>query len=128
MTTAGRSGLLWPPLAWMAAVSLGGWLASMAVAGTGINPEALLGMLGPLAAASGTWVAVVRVHAAQPERVTAILMRGVAVKMVFFGAYVVVMLRGLALRPAPFIVSFTGFFLALLVMEAAFIKRLSTDV
>ncbi|HXH25690.1 MAG TPA: hypothetical protein VNI78_10600, partial [Vicinamibacterales bacterium] len=126
--TAGRPGLLWPPLGWMAAVSLGGWLASMAAAGSDINPEALLGMLGPLAAASGTWIAVVRAHAAAPERVTAVLVRGLAVKMVFFGTYVVVMLRGLALRPAPFVVSFTGFFLALLVMEAAFIRRLSTDV
>jgi hypothetical protein len=126
--TAGRPGFLWPPLGWMAAVSLGGWLVSTAVAGAGINPEALFGMLGPLAAASGTWVAVVRAHAAGPERVTTVLVRGLAMKMVFFGAYVVVLLRGLALRPGPFVVSFTGFFLALLVMEAAFVRRLSTDV
>jgi hypothetical protein len=43
---------------------------------------------------------------------------------VFFGAYVVVMLRVLALRPGPFVASFTSYFIALHMMEALFMRRL----
>ena len=39
-----------------------------------------------------------RTHAAAPERLTAVMMTGFAVKLVFFGVYVAVMLRVLALQ------------------------------
>jgi hypothetical protein len=55
---------------------------------------------------------------------TDVMVAGLAVKAVFFGVYVVVMLRGLDLRPAPFVGSFTGFFIALYGLEALFLKRL----
>jgi hypothetical protein len=45
-------------------------------------------------------------------------------KMVLFGAYVIAMLRLLGLRPIPFVVSFTGYFIALYVLEAVFLRRL----
>ena len=47
-----------------------------------------------------------------------VMIAAFAVKMVFFGAYVAVMLRGSALRPMPFVVSFTGYFIALALVEA----------
>ena len=47
-----------------------------------------------------------------------------AVKMVFFGAYVAVMLRRLSLRPVPFVVSFTAYFIALYLIEALSLQRL----
>jgi hypothetical protein len=47
-----------------------------------------------------------------------------AAKMVFFGAYVVVMLRLLALRPVPFIVSFAACFIALHLIEGFSLRRL----
>ena len=49
---------------------------------------------------------------------------GFGVKVLFFGAYLVAMLRGLELRPTSFVVSFAGFFIALHVIEALFLKRL----
>ena len=45
-------------------------------------------------------------------------------KMVFFGAYVIVMLRLLSLPPVPFVASFTSYFIALLVMETLCLQRL----
>jgi hypothetical protein len=111
------------PVVWMAGVSLGSWLVVTAMLGTA-NPEALLGMIAPLAAACVSWVAVERMHVIAPERVTGVMMVGFAAKMVFFGVYVAFVLRGLDLRPTPFVVSFTGYFVALYAMEALFLKRL----
>ncbi len=115
------------PVAWMVGASAGSWLAVTALAGSLVNPEALFGMLGPLVAAVGTWVAVARAHRVKPERVTGVLMTGFAVKVLFFGSYVAVMLRMLPLRPVPFVVSFTSYFIALYAMEALFLKRLTMD-
>jgi hypothetical protein len=43
---------------------------------------------------------------------------------VFFGAYVAVMLRVVQLRPTPFAVSFSSYFIALPLIEALFLQRL----
>ena len=115
------------PLAWIAGASLLSWLAVSAIGAPGVNPEALLGMLGPLAAVSATWIAVRRTHRLAPERLTSVMIAGFALEMIFFGAYVAVMVRGLALRPVPFVVSFTVYFIALYAMEAAFMVRLKPD-
>ena len=112
------------PLAWMVAAAGGSWLAVTVAADRMYDPELLLGMLGPLGAVGATWIAIDRVHHAAPERLTGVLVVGVGLKMVFFGAYVAVMLRGLALRPVPFVASFTSYFIALYAMEALFLKRL----
>ena len=52
------------------------------------------------------------------------MMTALVLKMVFFGVYVGVMLRGLSLRPVPFVVSFAAYFIALHAMEAMFLRRL----
>jgi len=116
------------PIAWMAAAGVVSWLAVSAIGGDGVHPEALFGMLGPLASACVAWIAMVRAHRAAPERLTAVMIVGFAVKLVFFGVYVVVMLRVLALRPVPFVTAFTSYFIALYAMQAWFLKRLTTTV
>ncbi len=45
-------------------------------------------------------------------------------KLVFFGAYVTVMLGVLSLRPLPFVISFTAYFIALHLFEALCLQRL----
>ena len=62
-----------------------------------------------------------------PERLTAVMIAGLGIKAVFFGVYVAVMLRPLALRATPFVASFTGYFIALHMMEALFMRRLFAD-
>lgn len=111
------------PVAWMAGAAIGSWLLVTVLRGT-VNPEALLGMAGPLLAACASWIAVERMHAVAPERVMRVMLTTFVVKMVFFGAYVVVMLRGLGLQRTPFVVSFTVYLIALYAMEALFLKRL----
>jgi len=41
-----------------------------------------------------------------------------------FGAYVAVMIRVVALRPVPFIASFTGYLAGLYLMEALYLRHL----
>ena len=115
------------PLWWMAGASAASWLVITAAAGRRLHPEVLYGMLAPLASACATWVAIQRAHAAAPERVTTVMIAGFGLKMLFFAGYVALMLRMLALRPVPFVVSFTGYFIALYAMEALFLRRLTTS-
>jgi hypothetical protein len=110
-------------LAWMAGVAIGSWLALSAVMG-GANPEAFFGMVGPLLAAGASWLAIERMHTVAPERVMSVMLSAFMAKMMFFGVYVAGMLRVLELRRTPFVVSFTGYFIALYAMEALFLKRL----
>ncbi len=112
------------PLAWMTAGSILSWAALAAAGGARVNPEVLFGMLAPLGSAGLSWMAVRRAHAAAPERLMGVLIRGFAMKLVFFVAYVTVMLRGLELRPVPFVLSFVGYLIALYAAQALFLKRL----
>jgi hypothetical protein len=111
------------PMAWMAGLSLTSWLLLRATTGGQDDPEVLFGMAGPLASAIGSWVAYERARRSAPGRLTNVMIAALAVKMLFFGAYFVVMLRGLNLRPVPFAVSFAAYFIALHAMEAMFLRR-----
>ena len=113
------------PVVWMTGVSVGSWLAVLAVWGDSAHPEALFGMLGPLASACVTWVAVQRTYRSAPERLTGVMTIGFAVKFVFFGVYVAVMLKLLSLRPVPFVFAFASYFIALYAMQALFLRRLT---
>ena len=108
----------------MVGASAVAWLLVTTVSRTPVNPEVLFGMLGPLAASVVSWALVERVHAVAPERVMTVLIAAFAGKMLFFGIYFVVMLRALELRPMPFVVSFTAFFIGLYAMQALFLQRL----
>lgn len=112
------------PIGWMAGLGIGSWLGVALLLRWRFEPELLLGMAGPLAAVTVSWAAMARVHAAAPERLTAVLTLGLGLKMVFFGVYVGVMVRGFDLRPAPFVAAFTSYFIALYAVEALFLKRL----
>jgi hypothetical protein len=113
------------PLKWMVGGSLIAWATLTALGGSRVHPEALFGMAAPLAGASVSWWLFERTHAAAPERLPGVMIAGFAVKFVFFGAYVAVMLGVLPLRPWPFVMSFTGFYIALHVTEAVFLRALT---
>jgi hypothetical protein len=111
------------PLLWMVGTSVAAWAVIAAAGGARVNPEALFGMLGPLVSAGATWIAVRWAQRSAAANLMGVMIAGFALKMVFFGAYVAAMLRFLALRPVPFVVSFTGYFIALYAMEALFLRR-----
>jgi hypothetical protein len=115
------------PIGWMIGTSVAAWLVVTQVATVAVNPELFWGMLGPLVSAVITWIVVARTQRAAPERVTGVLVAGFGAKIVFFGAYMAVMLRVAGLRVVPFAVAFVGYVIALYVMEALFLKRLFVD-
>ena len=112
------------PVWWMLGSSVLSWLAVAALPGVDSDAEVLLGMIAPLGGAIATWVLVARTYAARPEWLTPLMVAAFGGKLVFFGAYVTVMLGVLSLRPLPFVVSFTTYFIALHVFEALCLQRL----
>lgn len=112
------------PAVWMAGAGLMSWLAVAVTSDGRGDPEVLLGMAGPLTSAVVSWVAYQRAYRSAPGRLTNVMIAALVVKMMFFGGYVGVMLRGLELRPVPFVVSFAAYFIALHAMEAMFLRQL----
>ena len=82
------------------------------------------GIIGPLLAALVTWIVVVRVHRRNPGGVMHVMMAGFLVKAVYFGVYVVVMIKVFDLEPVPFIVSFSAAFISLYALQAVLFARL----
>ena len=115
------------PLAWMVAASVASFAVVVLASAGRAGPEVLFGMVGPLACAVGSWVAYERAHRSAPGTLMRVMVAALAVKMLFFGGYVVVMVRVLAMRPVPFVVSFASYFIALHAMEALFLRRLLMD-
>jgi hypothetical protein len=103
-------------------------LASWAVVAAMVDPRArvatLAGMAGPLVVVGVSWVLAERVWRSSPEDLTRLMVSAFGGKMVFFGAYVTVMLAGFSLEPVAFVVSFTAYFIALYSIEALLLKRL----
>ena len=110
----------------MAGAAIGSWLVLSAAGGDRVNPESFFGMAGPLVAVCASWIAVQRAHHAAPERVMAVMIVWFALKFVFFGAYVAVMIGLFELRQVPFVTVFVSYFIALYAMQALFLRRLAT--
>ena len=109
---------------WMAGATALVWLAAAPFLDARTRVEVLLGMLGPALVASGSWVLTERTYRRRPAAVTSVMIASFAFKVIFFGAYVVVMLRLLTFRPVPFVVSFAGSLAGLYLMEALYLRRL----
>jgi hypothetical protein len=112
------------PVAWMIGAGLLSWLAATAGFGVQTSVATLLGMAGPLVVVVLSWVLAEQAYRRQPESLTGVMMTGFVVKMLFFGAYVAVVLKGLSQPAVPFAVSFTGSFVALYFIEALALRRL----
>ena len=108
----------------MVAAGVGTWLAASLVVDARMQRELLYGMVGPLLGVGGSWVAVERTYRRDPQAVTRVMIGAFACKLVFFGAYVVAMLRGLSLSPGPFVISFVSYFCGLYLAEALYLRQL----
>lgn len=107
---------------WMVAGCVGSWLFAAAVSGR--PAEWFLGMLAPLAATASTWWLIDRVHRVDPARVTSVLLRAFGAKLVFFGAYVIVVSRLWPMDIALFGAAFTAYFVALYAVHAVLLHGL----
>ena len=115
------------PVPAMGSFSAASWLvvALMVDRRTGI--EILFGMLGPLIAATSSWVLAERIYRQRAEMLTTVMTTAFAAKILFFGAYISVVILFLKLRPVPFVISFTGYFIGLYLMEALYLRRLFSE-
>ncbi|PYR42978.1 MAG: hypothetical protein DMF93_04335 [Acidobacteria bacterium] len=111
-------------VAWMVAASLLSWTAIAAAVDARTRGAALLGMLGPLVVALASWMIAERAWRRDPASLTSWMIAAFAGKMVFFAAYVAVMLKALSLAPAPFAASFAGYFIALHLFEALSLRAM----
>lgn len=112
------------PVVWMAGAGLVCWLAATLGFGAQTRLATLYGVAGPFAVAVATWLLAERTYRRHPEALTGQMMAGFAGKMVFFGVYVTVMLKGLSQPAIPFVASFTGSFIVLHLIEALALRRL----
>ena len=108
----------------MVAAGVGSWLAVSLLLDSRTRLEVLCGMIGPLVAVGGSWILIERTHLRNPQSVTARMIMAFGFKFVFFGAYLTVMLRGLSLRPGPFVASFVCYVVGLYLIEALYLQRL----
>jgi hypothetical protein len=110
---------------WLAAAST---VSAIAVsAASGVVLEVWLGMAAPLAVVIGSWIAMTRVYDKQPERLTSIMAVAFFGKLVFFGAYVGLVVGVLHVRPVPFAASFASYFIALYAAQAVWLQRLFSE-
>ena len=109
----------------MVAGSMASWLVVCA-ARPAITTEVFYGMFGPLVASAATWMVVERVDRERPEKVFSVLLAGFLVKLVFFGAYVAAVFQKPGLQAVPFVLSFTGYFVALYGVQAFWLSRMRT--
>jgi len=108
----------------MLVAGAGSLLVFSALVNAAARLSLVMGMVAPLAAATISWVLAERTYREHPERLTRVMVGGFAAKMLFFGAYVTVMIKGLHLQAVPFVASFTGYFIGLYLVEALLLRRL----
>jgi hypothetical protein len=113
-------------VAWMTTASIASWFVAAALVPGAPRTEWLWGMVGPLVAVAVSWIAIERAHRRNAAQVSGVLLRTFPLKAMFFAGYVTLALKGLGLRPTPFIVSFACYFVALYAVEAFLLQRLSS--
>ncbi len=88
----------------------------------GLAPPVFGGLIGPLVAVVATWAAVVRSYRRDPASLTSVMVKAFLVKVVFFVAYVVVMIKVAGLPARAFGISFVTCFIALYAAEALSVR------
>ncbi len=115
------------PIVAMGFASAGSWFIAALIVGRQTGIEILFGMLGPLVATTATWALVERIYRRRAEVLTTVMATAFAAKIVFFGAYITLAFRLLQVRPVPFVVSFTTYFIGLYLVEALYLRRLFSE-
>ena len=112
------------PVVTMVGAGLLAWLAATLAFGAETVTATFYGMAAPLAVAIVTWRMAEQTYRRDPAALTGLMMAGFVGKLVFFGAYVAFVIKGLSQPAVPFAVSFTGSFIALHLIEALALRRL----
>ena len=111
---------------WMPAGSILSALILTFVLRADIRIELWLGMLGPLAMAVVSWIAMEWQYARRPQDMTRLLIKAFVVKAAFFAIYIVILLGLKVVQPFSFIISFACYYFCLHMVEAIGLYRLQT--
>jgi hypothetical protein len=111
------------PIGWLCAAAALSWMAATVLLDRASASAVLLGIIGPFAAVVATWLAVESAARRDLARVTPVMFKAFAVKLVFFGVYVAIVVKTAGVPPIPFVVSFTTCFVAFYVVEALCLQR-----
>ena len=107
-------------------------VTSCGLVATLVTPDAVaaafMGMLAPLIVGVATIVMVERTTRNEPRALTSRMTIAFLAKMLFYAAYVSVVLALVTTTPIPFMVSFTVYFVALQFTEAVYFKTLFTRI
>ena len=95
-------------------------------AGLGAEREIWLGMLGPMLASVVTWMVIGREKNLTQQKMLRCLIQAFVVKFLFFGAYVIVLVKTDQIRPGLFVCCFALFYIALHIAEAFELRRVQT--
>jgi hypothetical protein len=93
------------------------------VAGLGVQREIWFGMLGPTLVSVLTWVALKRQMRQGPQKMLECLIKAFMLKFVFFGVYIVALVKTNQVRPEPFVCCLAFFYLALHTTEAFELRK-----
>ena len=100
------------------------WVVASMMFSPAAQLELLLGMIMPLFVTSLSLVFTERAYRRDPSSLTPFMLKAFIGKMMVIGLYVVFVVGILALNAAPFIFSFTAYFVALHFFEALCLRRL----
>ena len=95
-------------------------------AGLGAEREIWFGMLGPMLASVVTWVVIGREKILNQQKMLRCLIQAFVVKFLFFGAYIIVLVKTDQVRPGFFVCCFAVFYIALHVAETFELRRVQT--
>jgi len=98
------------------------------LAGLGAEKEIWLGMFGPMSASVITWMVIDRQKRLNPQKILKYLIQAFVLKFLFFGAYVVVIVKTNQVRPELFVSCFAFFYLALHMAEAFELHRVQAKM
>ncbi len=107
---------------WILMGSVGLWGLLSAILGPGFVMPGFWGMAGPLLMGVITVELVVRTFNRSPEKLTNMMIKSFAGKMIFYALYVVVVLTTTSLDAMIFVFSFSGFFILLHMVEALYFR------
>jgi len=113
------------PAVWMITASAVSALAA-AIAVPSAAAEIVLGMAAPLVAVVATGILAERTFLANPALLLPVMLKALIAKAIFFTSWLIAMLKGLELQPAPFAISFVAYFIALYTAQAVRFERLSS--
>ena len=92
-------------------------------AGLGAEREIWFGMLAPTLASVVAWTAIERLRRLNPQKILKCLMLSFLIKFLFFGAYIIVVVKTTQVRPGFFVCCFAFFYLALHMTEALELRK-----